>query len=242
MNIIESFMDALNDATFEVGAIGQTASAIKKEYDGILSDLTEETDFGRLEFLTYLEDTDDIFKVLKLVKNKKLSKYKIKDEIKKLLKDPEDLNKFLKSVLNVYKANKEESKKEESKEAMSSGAGVGAYSMPLFGKEKKKETKEATSSGAGVGAYDTPKIWAKSLKKKDWRGKSKPQIPGGKFVQVKKKCKKFPYCNQGDINALKIWENKTLQRVIETTSKKYGLPKEEIVNIIIKEIKTNKKN
>jgi len=112
--------------------------------------------------------------------------------------------------------------------------------MPLFG--KKKETKEATSSGAGVGAYDTPKIWAKSLKKKDWRGKSKPQIPGGKFVQVKKKCKKFPYCNQGDIKALKIWENRTLRRVIDNISKKYRLPEEEIVNIIIKEIKTNRKN
>ena len=234
MNIVENFKDALNKALFDAGVIGTDAANAKKNFLG------EESDFGKLEFLTYLNDVDDIFKVLKLVKNKKLSNNKIKDEIRELLKDPEDLNKFLKSVLNVYKTNKEDSKKEESKEAMSSGAGVGAFEMPLFG--KKKETKEATSSGAGVGAYETPKIWAKSLKKKDWRGKSKPQIPGGKFVQVKKKCKKFPYCNQGDINALKIWENRTLRRVIDNISKKYRLPEEEIVNIIIKEIKTNRKN
>lgn len=239
MNIVENFKDALNKAFFDAGVVGIDAANAKKNFLG------EESDFGRLEFLTYLNDVDDIFKVLKLVKNKKLSSNKIKDEIRKLLKNPEYLNKFLNSVLNVYKANKEDSKKEESKEAMSSGAGVGAYDTPLFSdmeKPKKVETKEATSSGAGVGAYETPKIWAKSLKKKDWRGKSKPQIPGGKFVQVKKKCKKFPYCNQGDINALKIWENRTLRRVIDNISKKYRLPEEEIVNIIIKEIKTNRKN
>jgi len=234
MNIVENFKDALNKALFDAGVIGTDAANAKKNFLG------EESDFGKLEFLTYLNDVDDIFKVLKLVKNKKLSNNKIKDEIRELLKDPEDLNKFLKSVLNVYKVNKEDSKKEESKEAMSSGAGAGAFEMPLFG--KKKETKEATSSGAGVGTYETPKIWAKSLKKKDWRGKSKPQIPGGKFVQVKKKCKKFPYCNQGDIKALKIWENRTLRRVIDNISKKYRLPEKEIVNIIIKEIKTNRKN
>ncbi len=30
----------------------------------------------------------------------------------------------------------------------------------------------------------TTAAWAKSTSKKDWRGKSKTQIPGGKFVQV----------------------------------------------------------
>jgi len=110
MNIVENFKDALNKALFDAGVIGTDAANAKKNFLG------EESDFGKLEFLTYLNDVDDIFKVLKLVKNKKLSNNKIKDEIRELLKDPEDLNKFLKSVLNVYKANKEDSKKEESKE------------------------------------------------------------------------------------------------------------------------------
>ena len=73
------------------------------------------------------------------------------------------------------------------------------------GKKKKAETKEATGAGSS-GSYSQPAIWAKSTNKKDWAAARKTQIPGGQFVTVKKKCKKFPYCNQGDINALKLWE------------------------------------
>ena len=98
-------------------------------------------------------------------------------------------------------------------------------------KSKKVETKEATGSGS-AGSYETNSIWAKSTKKKDWRGASKPLIPGGKFVQVKKKCKKFPYCNQGDIKSLKIWENETLQKVISNVSEKYNISEDVIKNII----------
>ena len=29
-------------------------------------------------------------------------------------------------------------------------------------------------------------------------------MPDAKYVKVKDKCKKFPYCNQGDINALEL--------------------------------------
>jgi len=47
-------------------------------------------------------------------------------------------------------------------------------------KIEKVETKEATSSSSS-GSYVTPAAWAKSTKKKDWRGASKTQIPGGKF-------------------------------------------------------------
>lgn len=32
----------------------------------------------------------------------------------------------------------------------------------------------------------------------------KPAIKGGKFVKVNKKCKKFPYCNQGDEKAIEL--------------------------------------
>jgi len=240
MTILENFKDALNKAFFEAGVLGIDAANAKKDFLG------EESDFDSLNFLTYLNDVDDIFKVLKLVKNKKLSNNKIKDEIRKLLKDPEDLNKFLKSVLNVYKTNKEKPKKEENKEATGTGASSGSFE-PLFGGDmskddiKKTETKEATGS-ASSGQYSTNKIWAKSTSKKDWRGRAKTQIPGGKFVQVKKKCKKFPYCNQGDINAVNIFENQTLMTVIETTARKYGITKNKVIDIIINEIKINTKN
>lgn len=129
--------------------------------------------------------------------------------------------------------------KTETDEATSSGA-AGQYSQPLFSEPKEKkikkvETKEATGSSS-AGQYSTPKMWAKTMNKKDWRGASKTQIPGGKFVQVKKKCKKFPYCNQGDIKALNIFENEMLKRVIENVSKKYQVEDYVIKNIIAYEI------
>lgn len=39
----------------------------------------------------------------------------------------------------------------------------------------------------------------------------KPAIKGGKFVKINKKCKKFPYCNQGDIKVLQLTEGLKLQ-------------------------------
>lgn len=136
--------------------------------------------------------------------------------------------------------------KSENKEATTSGSS-GQYSAPLFsGNMDKKsnvseseeggETTEATST-ASSGAYVTTDVWAKSTGKKDWRGSSKPLYKGGKFVKVKKKCKTFPYCNQGDINALKIFENKLVKDVIGDVSKKFGLSEETIVEILMYEFR-----
>lgn len=254
----------------------------------------------------YLKKGITIKDVLMLVRNKKLSNNKIKSEIRKLLKDSDELTDFLKSF---------KPKKEENKEATSAGAGVGAYDSPLFsdlkeeklkggradnktfeelvnkyktkGKDikiverelktqlnkgikvemehtddhkkakeiamdhlfedpnyytklKKIETKEATTS-ASSGQYSTPKMWAKSTSKKDWRGRAKTQIPGGKFVQVKKKCKRFPYCNQGDIKALNIFSEEILQKTIKKVSQMYGLSENQIEQLILREIDTNNK-
>jgi hypothetical protein len=71
------------------------------------------------------------------------------------------------------------------------------------------------------------------MNKKDWRGKSKTQIPGGQFVQVKKKCKTFPYCNQGDIKALKLSEQKNvLDNIIKKMSYKYNISENEVIKIL----------
>jgi len=105
---------------------------------------------------------------------------------------------------------------------------------------KKVEATEATGSGSS-GQYSTTAAWAKSTNKKDWMGKSKPQIPGGKFVQVKKKCTKFPYCNQGDIKALKIFENESVQNAIESVSSKYGMDKNYISEIVFQQIRKRQK-
>jgi hypothetical protein len=96
---------------------------------------------------------------------------------------------------------------------------------------EKVETKEATGSGS-VGSYSTPAMWAKSTKKKDWGPSRKTQLPGGTFVSVKKKCKKFPYCNQGDIKALNLYENDNLKNAIKNISKKYNISETTIKSIL----------
>jgi hypothetical protein len=202
----------------------------------------------------YLKDPNGLKLVFDLAKQKKTNKATIRKEIKKLLKEPEEINDFLNSILSFVKSKKGNDK-EETKEMTGSGS-AGGYSAPLFGGEMKEEycdscdrvkskcvcnrprrteTKEATGS-ASSGQYSGPSIWAKSTNKKDHGPSRKTQIPGGKFVQVKKKCKKFPYCNQGDINALKIFENETLSKVINNISDKYQIHEDFIREIIFNEM------
>lgn len=187
--------------------------------------------YGIAEILRKIEDIDNRKKIAKDM----ISKFK-KEKIKF------DYNKFL----DICKLGK--TKKEEPKEATGSGSS-GAYSGPVFGgddsfwersdSEKAKikedlekiETKEATGSGS-VGGYSSPAMWAKSTKKKDWGPSRKTQVPGGKFVSVKKKCTKFPYCNQGDINALNISKNESVKEAIKKVSKKLNIGENIIITIL----------
>jgi hypothetical protein len=139
--------------------------------------------------------------------------------------------------------------KEETKEATGSGSSgpvVGKVAFldsdfvrgsfketPKLQKEEteKVEAKEAATSG-NVGGYSTPSMWAKSTNKKDWGPSRKTQIPGGGFVKIKKKCTKFPYCNQGDINNLKISKNESVKEAIENVAKKLGVSKDVIMTIL----------
>lgn len=105
-------------------------------------------------------------------------------------------------------------------------------------KPKKTETKEATGS-ASSGSYETPAFGAKSMSPKHWRGRAKTQIPGGAFVQVKKKCKTFPYCNQGDINALELSRNPVVKKKKKKLAEQYGVSEELIMQIIINELYKN---
>jgi len=134
----------------------------------------------------------------------------------------------------------------ETKESMGA-VSAGGYSVPLFseGEVTKVETKEATGSSS-AGMYDAPGFEDVKMKGNHKRGSGRSykrtQIPGGKFVEVKAKCKKFPYCNQG-IGALKIFENEKLQEAIKNVSKKMNISESVIKNIIAYEyenLKTNK--
>ena len=154
--------------------------------------------------------------------------------------------------------------KKETDEATGSGSS-GAFEAPLFGGETefakksdsetpkldegiavgamgldKVEAKEATGSGS-VGGYSSPAMWAKSTKKKDWGPSRKTQIPGGGFVKIKKKCTKFPYCNQGDINALKITKNESVKEAIKNVAKNMGISENVIKTILEHEYEKNQK-
>jgi hypothetical protein len=220
-SLMTKFKSELGKNLSDQNVIGSQAATVKREFNESNKNYKP---------LSFLKKDSSMGEILELVKNKRLTNNKIKSEIRKHLKDPEQLEDFLNSILDSR------NKKKESKEATSAGGGVGAFEGPLF---SKKETKEATST-ASSGAYETPSMWAKSTSKKDWRGKAKTQIPGGKFVQVKKKCKRFPYCNQGDIKALNLSENKDMQIAIQNVSRKYGLSEEKIIEIILRETNTNK--
>lgn len=144
----------------------------------------------------------------------------------------------------------EKLKKIESKEATGSGS-AGGFVGPIAFKDsefvrrsfketpKKIEATEATGASS-AGSYDAPGFEDVKMKGNHERGSGKsfktPQIRGGKFVEVKKKCKTFPYCNQGDIKALKIWENDTLKKVIKNISKKQNISENVIKNIIAYEL------
>ena len=103
-------------------------------------------------------------------------------------------------------------------------------------KLNKIEATEATSSSSS-GSYESPFFLAKN--KKNWRGGAKPQIPGGKFVEIKKKCKTFPYCNQGDIDALNIFEKEYIKEAIDRVHKQTGVEKYVIKNLILQELSKN---
>ena len=144
-------------------------------------------------------------------------------------------------VASSYDKDEKKAMTQQKRRAEKNNPKVGKDNKPTMTKfdNKKVETKEATGASS-AGSYLTTAAWAKSTKKKDWRGKSKTQIPGGKFVQVKEKCKKFPYCNQGDIKSLNIFENETFKKVIKNISEKHGISENVIKSILSYEYYNNK--
>ncbi len=120
--------------------------------------------------------------------------------------------------------------------------------IPNF-KTKEGDMNEVTG-GDSSGSYDAPfgngsknplKInGVKSIKQsRAVKDKNFPKWggPGGVYVQVKEKCKKFPYCNQGDTGALDFFEVEGLKESVEEVSKKYKIPYSEMEQIVLNEIK-----
>ena len=176
-----------------------------------------------------------------------------KDKIfyKSLLKNAKDIEEKIEMKTHKGKSCKEahpgvthskwKKQTEGEVEEATTSASAGAFMAPLGvdprfkkkKKEKKEEFDEATTS-ASAGQYVTPQMWAKD--EKNWRGKAKTQWPGGKFVKIKDKCKTFPYCNQGDINALDLTENNKIKNAIIEVSKKTGKDKSYIKELVKKDL------
>ena len=119
----------------------------------------------------------------------------------------------------------------ESNEGMGAASAGGYLGPALF---SKVEAKEATSSSS-MGSYDAPGFEDVKMRGNHPRGSGRSykrtQIPGGQFVKVKSKCKKFPYCNQG-IGAIKLHGGKKLNEAISRVSEKMGISEDTIREII----------
>jgi hypothetical protein len=153
-------------------------------------------------------------------------------------------------------------KKMETKESMGADS-AGAFEGPAFGRvirkkdlynpnnfkkynvNEEEEVTEVTDSSSS-GAYDAPfgdggknplKInGEKSIKNsRAVKDKKFPKWggPDAVFIKIKEKCKKFPYCNQGDINAIELLE---IGDEIKEVSEKYGIPYKEMEKIVLNEI------
>lgn len=131
-------------------------------------------------------------------------------------------------VSTIHNANLNE--QEEEVEEATTASSSGAFDVPAFGKTTKGGRKDPLKIDGPDSIYKGRAVTDKKFPK--WGG------PGGVFVKIKEKCKKFPYCNQGNTGALEfIKEDKELQNAINEVSKNTGIPKNEIQKIVLNEIK-----
>jgi hypothetical protein len=104
----------------------------------------------------------------------------------------------------------------------------GSYDVPAFGTTSKGRRDPLKIDGPDS-IYKGRAVKDKNFPK--WGG------PDSVFVKVKEKCKKFPYCNQGNTGAIEyVSENKEIKDAISEISKKYGVPYKEIEKIVLNDI------
>jgi hypothetical protein len=106
----------------------------------------------------------------------------------------------------------------------------GAFDVPAFGKSTSGGRRDPLKIDGPDSIYKGRAVKDKNFPK--WGG------PDSVFVKVKEKCKKFPYCNQGNTGAIEIVrEDKEIQEAITQISKKYGISHQQVENIVLNEIK-----
>ena len=138
-----------------------------------------------------------------------------------------DMKPLKRPITTIHNANLGES--EEEIDEMTDSSSSGQFDVPAFGKTTKGGRRDPLKVDGPDSIYKGRAVTDKKFPK--WGG------PGGVFVKVKDKCKKFPYCNQGNTGALEfIKEDKTITDAITEASKKYGIPYKEIEKIVINDI------
>jgi len=116
---------------------------------------------------------------------------------------------------------------EEIKEVTAGDAGQ--FDVPAFGKTTKGGRKNPLKIDGPKSIYKGRAVTDKNFPK--WGG------PDSVFVKIKEKCKKFPYCDQGNTGAIEfIHEDDELQESIKEISKKYGILHKDVENIVLNEI------
>ena len=135
------------------------------------------------------------------------------------------LKKDLYKLNNTKKYNVNE--EEEFKEATDASSS-GSFDVPLFGKTTKGRRDPLRIDGEKSVKQSRA---VKDKKFPKWGG------PGSVFIKVKDKCKKFPYCNQGDINAIELLEMEELTQAVIEVANEMGVPYKEIEKIVLNEIK-----
>ena len=121
-------------------------------------------------------------------------------------------------------------KPKEELEEVTDSSSSGAFDVPAFGKSTSGGRRDPLKIDGPDSIYKGRAVKDKNFPK--WGG------PGSVFVKVKEKCKKFPYCNQGNTGAIEyVSEDKEIQDVINEISKTYGLPRKQVENIVLNEIK-----
>ena len=124
--------------------------------------------------------------------------------------------------------------KEQELGEVTDASSSGSYDVPAFGTTAKGRRNPLKIDGPDS-IYKGRAVKDKNFPK--WGG------PDSVFVKVKEKCKKFPYCNQGDIKALKIFENEKFKKAIKNISERHNISENVIKNILIFEYENKlKKN
>jgi hypothetical protein len=154
----------------------------------------------------------------------------------------------------ILRGKKSSPKDTNETSADSSGSFEGALSGPLVKRKINKihnfeeELSEITDSSSS-GQYDTSFSAGRSnplkingpnsiMNSRAVKDKNFPKWggPGGVYVKVKERCKKYPYCNQGDIKSLDFFEDQELKESVQNVSRKLGLPYSQVEKVVINEI------